>query len=110
VAEKGVLTDEAVGAVATECGDGGNDSKVREDVPSSDPELHTSSMDIRLGLTGDEKQENELSLVVAEVAHMIRGGGRRSCPMMMNPEANRALWGEDHLCKRNRPMAKQNGS
>jgi hypothetical protein len=45
VSEKGVLTDEAVGAAATDSVDGGNDFKVGEDEPSLPFELHTSVAD-----------------------------------------------------------------
>jgi hypothetical protein len=73
VAEKGVLTGEAVGTAATEGGDGGNDYKVWEEAPSSVPELHTSTTDNRPGLANDGKQGNERSPVVAEVVRMIHG-------------------------------------
>jgi hypothetical protein len=85
VAGKGILTSEAVGAAATEGDDGGNGSKVQEEAPSSVPELHTSAMDIRPGLANDGKQGNVHSLTVAEVIHVIRGGGWSSGPMMTKP-------------------------
>jgi hypothetical protein len=76
VVEKGVLTGEAVGAAATEGGDGGNISKVQEEAPSSVPELHTSTMEIRPNLASDEKQENGNSPAAADVVRVIHGGGR----------------------------------
>jgi hypothetical protein len=57
VAEKGVLTGEAVGAAATDDVEGGNDFKVGEDAPSLPSELHTSVANIRQLLTSDEKHE-----------------------------------------------------
>jgi hypothetical protein len=106
VAEKGVLTSEA----STEDDDGGNGSKVREEAPSSVPELHSSATDIRPDLASDEKQENKNSTVAAEVARVIHGGGQSSAPMIPIPRAKGALWGEDHRCKRNHQMMEQNGN
>jgi hypothetical protein len=57
VAGRGVVTGEAVGAVAADGVEGGNDFKVGEGAPSSAPKLHMSDTDIRPCLTGDEKQE-----------------------------------------------------
>jgi hypothetical protein len=55
VAERGVLTGEAVGAAVIDDVEVGNDFKVRESAPSSTPELHMSDSDIRPCLTSDEK-------------------------------------------------------
>jgi hypothetical protein len=110
VAGKGILTSEAVGAVATEGDDSGNGSKVQEEAPSSIPELHTSAMDIRPGLANDGKQGNVHSLTVAEVIHVIRGGGWSSGPMMTKPRTKEALGSDHKLCGRNHQMAKQNSA
>jgi hypothetical protein len=64
-----------------------------------------SDTDIRPCLTGGEKRRSESSLVVAEVARVIHGGGRGSGPMIPKPRAKGAQGSEDHLCKRNCLMA-----
>jgi hypothetical protein len=64
-----------------------------------------SDTDIRPCLTGGEKRRSESSLVVAEVARVIHGGGRGSEPMIPKPRAKGAQGSEDHLCKRNCLMA-----
>jgi hypothetical protein len=107
VGGNGILIGEVVGMAATEGGDSGNSSKVWEEAPSSVPELHTSAMDIRLGLAGDGKQGNEHSPAAAEVVRVIHGGGWSSGLMMMKPRAKGALGCEDKLCGRNHQMAKQ---
>jgi hypothetical protein len=62
-------------------------------------------MDIRPCLSGDEKQQRASSPTSVEVIHRMSGGGRSSCPMMMNPGAKEAHRSEEYLCKRNRQMA-----
>jgi hypothetical protein len=104
-ARQGVLTSEAVRVAATNGVEGGNDFKVEEDAPSLPSELHTSVTDIRQCLTGDEKHENESSPAAADVARVIHGGGQGSGPMIPKPRAKGAQGSEDHLCKRNCPMA-----
>jgi hypothetical protein len=49
------LTDEVIGAAATNDVDGGNDIKGIEDLPSLAPYLHTNSWDIRQGLACNEE-------------------------------------------------------
>jgi hypothetical protein len=41
---------------------------------------------------------------VAEVTHVIHGGGRGSGLMILKPRVKGARGSEDHLCKRNCPM------
>jgi hypothetical protein len=105
VAERGVLTGDAVRAATVDVFKGGNNFKVREGAPSSAPELHMSDMDIRPCLTGDKKRRSESSSAAAEITRGIRGGGRGIGPMIPKPMAKGAQGSEDHLCKRNCPMA-----
>jgi hypothetical protein len=105
VAGRGVLTGDAAGAATADDVEGGNDFKVGEGAPSSAPELHMSDADIRPCLTGDEKRRSESSPTAVEVARVIHGGGQGSEPMIPKPRTKGAQGSEDHLCKRNCPMA-----
>jgi hypothetical protein len=51
-------------------------------------------MDIRPCLIADEKQQRVSSPASAKVIRGMRGGGRSSCPMMMNPGVKEA-----HVCE-----------
>jgi hypothetical protein len=86
----GILTGKAIGVVVADGVEGGNFDEVGEGAPSSVPELQGCGADIRPCLIGDGKWRNEGSPIVAEVVHGMRGGGRSSCPMMMNHEAKEA--------------------
>jgi hypothetical protein len=82
-----------------------NSGQVREEVPSSVPELHIGSADIRLCLIDDGKHMSESSLASAEVIHGMSGGGRSSCPMSTKPGAKEARWCEECRCQSNQLMA-----
>jgi hypothetical protein len=84
---------------------GENSGQVGEKVPSSVPELHMGSADIRLCLISDEKHRSESSPVSAEVTHGMHGGGRSSCLMIVKPGAKEAWRCEECLCQSNRQMA-----
>jgi hypothetical protein len=100
VARRGVLIGDAVKAMAANGIKGGNDFKVREDAPSTAPELHMSDTDIRPCLIGDEKSRSESSPAAVEVTCVIHGGGQGSGPMIPKTKAKGAQGSEDHLCKR----------
>jgi hypothetical protein len=69
---------------------GENSLKVMEEVPSSVPELHMGSADIRLCLIGDRKHGSESSPASVEFTHGMRGGGQSSCLMIVKPRAKEA--------------------
>jgi hypothetical protein len=69
---------------------GENSGQVGEEVPSSVPELHMGSMDIRQHLISDGKHRSESSPASAEVTRGMCGGGRSSCPKIAKPRAKEA--------------------
>jgi hypothetical protein len=84
---------------------GENFGQVREEVPSSIPELHMGSVDIRLSLIGDKKHRSKSSPASVEVVHGMSGGGRSSCLMIVKSRAKEARWFEECRCQSNRQMA-----
>jgi hypothetical protein len=83
-----------------------NSGQVGEEVPSSVPELHMGSVDIRPCLISNGKHRSESSPVSVEIAHEMRGGGWRSCPMVMKPGAKGARGCEEQLHQSNCQMAR----
>jgi hypothetical protein len=69
------------------------------------PELHMGSVDIRSCLIGNRKHRSKSSPASVKVARGKRGGGQRSCPMIVKPGAKEARGCEEKLHQRNRRMA-----
>jgi hypothetical protein len=96
-----VLTGETVGVAAAVYVVGENSINVGEEVPSSVPELHMASADIRLCLIGDGKHRSESSPALADFTHRMRGGGWSSCSMIVKPGLKEARRCEECLCQSN---------
>jgi hypothetical protein len=84
---------------------GENSGQVGEEVPSSVPELHMGSTDIRLHLIGDRKHRSKSSPAPVEVTHRMHSGGRSTCPMIVKPGAKEAQQCEECLCQSNQQLA-----
>jgi hypothetical protein len=84
---------------------GENSGHAGEEVPSSVPELHKGSADIRLCLISDRKHMSRSSPVSVEITRGMRGGGWSSCLMIVKLGAKEARWCEECLCQSNRQMA-----
>jgi hypothetical protein len=84
---------------------GENSGQVGEEIPSSVPELHIGSANIRLCLISDEKHRSESSPASMDVTCGMHGVGWSSCLMIAKPGAKEARRCEECLCQSNRQMA-----